>query len=122
MFTLKKSRTFTWPVSVYEPDAGKHVRAQFTATFRVMDRDDLQTRMREISDPELPATEQARRMGDFLSAVVVQVEGVQVADESGGTVSMTNRDICEALIADTFAGPALFDAYVEGIAGRNRKN
>lgn len=122
MFTLKKSRTFTWPVSVFEPDNGKHVRAQFTATFRVMERDDLQTRMREISDGEQTPAEQARRMGDFLSSVVVQVDGVQVADETGGTVSMSNRDICEALIADTFAAPALFDAYVEGIAGRNRKN
>lgn len=122
MFTLKKSRTFSWPVSVYEPENGKHVRAQFSAQFRVMERDELQARMREISDPEQSPAEQARRMGEFLGSVLVQVEGVQVADEGGASVSMSNRDICDALIADTFAAPALFDAYVEGIAGRGRKN
>lgn len=122
MFTLKKSRTFEWPVSVFEPDNGKHVKASFNATFRVMERDDLQSRLREISAPDQSPAEQNRLMAEFLSSVLVSVSGVQVTGEDGATVSMSNADICEALIADTFASPALFDAYVEGIAGRTRKN
>lgn len=122
MFTLKKSRTFDWPVNVFEPDNGKHVKASFSATFRVMERDDLQARLREISSPDQTPADQSRLMSEFLSSVLVAVSGVQVAGEDGATVSMSNADICEALIADTFASPALFDAYVEGIAGRTRKN
>lgn len=118
MFTLKKSRTFEWPVTVTVPDRGKHSKSSFTAVFRVLERDELQQRIAELNDPDVSASERGARMVEFLSAILVSVEGVAVED--GG--DMTNRDICEALTTDTFTAPALFDAYVEGIAGRQRKN
>lgn len=117
MFTLKKSRTFEWPVTVTVPDKGKHSKSSFSAVFRVLERDELQQRIAELNDQEVSASERGSRMADFLESILVSVEGVIVDGED-----MNNREICEALTVDTFTAPALFDAYVEGIAGRQRKN
>lgn len=121
MFKLKKSRTFCWPVTVSTPDNGRHVKSTFTAEFRELPRDDLLQHLEAFKDPELGTVEQARKLSEFLEAVMVSVEGVQYEDDAGERET-DQREIIAALISDTRCAGALFDAYIEGSAGKARKN
>lgn len=121
MFKLKKSRTFMWPVTVTVPDNGKHSRSTFTAEFRELPREELLAHLEGFKDPDASTIEQARRLSDFLGTVLIAVDGVQYETDAGERET-DQREIIEALIADTRCAGPLFDAYIEGTAGKARKN
>jgi hypothetical protein len=121
MFKLKKSRTFAWPVTVFTPDNGKHIKSTFTGHFRTLERDELQVEIESFRAPDLTPAEQGRRLAEFIEKVLVSVEGV-VYEGDNGDAETDNRIICDALIADAMTAGAIFESYIEGINGRVRKN
>lgn len=121
MFKLKKTRSFSWPVTVTTPENGKHTRSVFTAEFRELPREELLAHLEAFKDPEATAVEQSRRLSEFLEAVLLSVDGVQYETE-GGERENDQREIMSALIEDSRCAGPLFDAYIEGTAGKTRKN
>lgn len=103
MFVLNTHRTYKQPVTVTTYDEnGREQTGKFTATFKVLPHD------------------QARESGDarLLDLVLMDVEDVQVADESGQP--LTGDALLDALKNDPAASSALIASYNDSIVKKNR--
>lgn len=103
MFKIKKTGTYTWPVTVSRPDDnGRIVKATFTAIFNRLTREDIKEATREGGDEELV------RRG------LAGWEGVQ--DEDGHPLEFS-EEARESICNDPAACTATALALVNSLAG-----
>ena len=113
MFVLQETRTYDWPVVVKMPvDGGKFESRRFTATFRLLTRDQADDLTQD------PARDQDT---DFLMDVVVGLKGVN--DEDGNEIPF-DADLLKKMIGIAYVRTAMIEAYFNSITGdaARRKN
>lgn len=110
-FVLKKSPTYTWPVTTHVPaDDGKKLIQQFEATFAVMPLDKVAI---------LTGAAGTDIDGALLNEILVGWSDVK--DDEGNDVPFTPETRDQAL-ALPYVRTALFAAYQDSISGAKRKN
>jgi len=112
MFELREVSTFVWPAVAKVPQAGKYIKVEFEATFKV------------LSQPEIAAL-----IGDdadggslrVLREALVSFKGISVVDADGDAVE-DDDERNEMLLSKPYFVNALSEAWASGISGRKVKN
>ena len=115
MFKLQKKDTIQWPVLVSIPqDGGRTVKAEFTATFKVLSKD----RIRELVLADLDDAEQADLAAESLVGWDERL--VDANDQPLPYGEEAKRDLLQI----TYVRAAVVQAFTTMSSGRNaaRKN
>lgn len=109
-FKVEENKSVKWPVTVAIPrDGGRTTKATFSATFKLLEQDELDNVMENGGDREIGC------------AVLQDWEGVSDADGSPMPFSEAARD---RLLAIPYIRTAIVSAYFQCSSGREaaRKN
>ncbi len=107
MFKMTAEPKFTQKVKVFVPIDNGHSEEHFTATFRVLDVDDL-TDLGLID-----------RQGEILAKALVGVS--DVADDDGNAVPFSD-ELRDRLISTPYVRFGLIDAFTTGLLKARRGN
>lgn len=112
MFKITQDRTYKWPVTVHIPaDGGKFTKATFTAEFRGMSQDAIDTTLNDMRAGD--------RDADFSNECLVGWSGVQDHD---GTDLPFSDEAKIKLLNIPYVRAAIVTAFFESLSGGRRKN
>lgn len=114
MFKIAQDPSYEWPVNVFIPrDGGKFVKGTFTAEFKALPQDEIDSILRDARDGVTDA--------DFCVQSLVGWKGVQ--DEDGSELRFSEEAKAK-LLNIPYARHALVTAFFESISGgaARRKN